>query len=473
MHTGITKTHITAACLVGIVGGLFVTLSPITVYFGLAMVALFVWAGRGLEGRERAWVFGLLGAALLLRVLALALFFFLARRFDGPFPVLVPDEAHLAFRSRLLRLMALDIPLAGLDYAESAAQYGQSGLHYVHAYLQFFVGEARYAIRFFDVALYLASCVALYRIVRPAFGALAALGGFAVVLFTPSLFIWSVAFLKETPSQFLTVVGVGAAVVAARARLLGVRIFACLLIVGVVMTVESVRPGGAIMVGGGIATGLLSATLIRRPLWMAVALMACLAAGIVGLKSSGVQERAKNLLAQIAVSHLGYVHTAGWNYKLLDPEFYMREREGQPLGIDPSRLTTAATARYAIRAIVSFFFVPFPGNAASPPILAYLPEQLIWDLLVVLALVGAVAGFRVDATVTLVLVGFIALGALLIGMSSGNIGTLIRHRSMIAILVPWLSSLGACEVLAWVARHTGARRNADAVLRERGMSAVY
>ena len=51
-------------------------------------------------------------------------------------------------------------------------------------------------------ACYLAGALVLFRFVRPAFGGVAALAGLAVMLFTPSLFMWSISALKE-PSYTL------------------------------------------------------------------------------------------------------------------------------------------------------------------------------------------------------------------------------------------------------------------------------
>src|SRR5687768_3560908 len=106
------RTGIVAACAAGALLGLFYTLSPITIWFGGAMIALFAWAGRGLQARERAWVLGLLASALALRLLVLAVFFLVTWNVDGQTAVLIPDEGFVAFRARLVRVMALDIPLS-------------------------------------------------------------------------------------------------------------------------------------------------------------------------------------------------------------------------------------------------------------------------------------------------------------------------------------------------------------------------
>ena len=465
------------ACLAGVLFGVLYTLSPMTVWFGLSMVPLFAWAGRGLGRRERSWLFVLLGAAVTFRLLALAGFFLLTRPVDGSFvllspapdgsfPALIPDEWYLAYKGRLLRYMALGIPTESLGYLHSSSGYGETAITSVRSYLQLLIGEAPYAIRLFDSALYLSASVALYRTVRPTFGALAALGGLAVVLFLPSLFVWSIAALKEAAYLFLTAVSVCAAVTAARSPSIRRYLFAGGILGAAILSLRGVRPGAEIIVGGGIIAGLVGAALIRRPVMVPVVAMLCLAGGVVVLQNSGVQQKITDQLYNAAVYHVGYVRTVGWNYKLLDAEFYIRP--ASLLGVDPQRFTIEATARYVIRGTASFFLVPLPWQVQSPVALAYLAEQLAWNLLIVLAVVGVVAGLRLDATLTLVLVSVIAVAAVLIGMTSGNIGTLIRHRSIAVVLVPWLSSLGLCELLTWAARFNSPGRRSEKTMHDRG-----
>ena len=463
-----------AACVAGALLGLFYTVSPLTIWFGVAMVALFAWAGRGLQGRERTWVLGLLASALALRLLVLGAFFLATWIGDNPAAVLIPDEAYMAFRARLLRLMALGVSLSAQDYAQSFENYGDSGMHYVHAYLQLQFGEAPYALRLLHVALYLTGCVTLYRTVRPAFGALAGIGGLAIVLFLPSLFIWSISYLKETPSLFLTAVGVSAAVVAARTRSIPGRLLACVIVAIVVVATRLVRPQAEIILGGGLAAGFLGAVLIRRPALLAGALVCCLMGGVVAGGSPQLWQRASSMVVEAATNHIGFVNTPGRNYKVLDPEFYARREEGTVRPIEASRFTPAVTARYLIRGVATFFFVPLPWHTLSSSMLVYVPEQLVWILLVGLAVVGFVAGLRVDATVTVVLSAVILFAAASIGMSSGNVGTLIRHRALVAVLLPWLSSLGACELLTWLARSRNTPQElGEARRRKLGAHAAY
>ena len=85
--------------------------------------------------------------------------------------------------------------------------------------------------------------------------------------------------------------------------------------------------------------------------------------------------------------------------------------------------------------------------AQSRAALAYLPEQVVWYLLAMLAVAGALFGFRRDAIVTGLLVGHALVIAAAVAFTGGNVGTLVRHRGLALPYLVWLSGVGACELL--------------------------
>jgi hypothetical protein len=87
----------------------------------------------------------------------------------------------------------------------------------------------------------------------------------------------------------------------------------------------------------------------------------------------------------------------------------------------------------------------------SRTMLAYLPEQLAWYALALLLPFGVYAGLRRDVVVTSVLVAHAAAVILIVAVSSGNIGTLIRHRALALPYLIWLSALGAHECVRLLA----------------------
>jgi len=107
--------------------------------------------------------------------------------------------------------------------------------------------------------------------------------------------------------------------------------------------------------------------------------------------------------------------------------------------------------RFLVRSFVSYVTVPLPWDVQSRAALAYVPEQIIWYLLVALLPAGLVFSFRRDALVTALLIANAVASSLLVAITSGNVGTLVRHRGMAIPYIVWLSAVGGCELVCRIA----------------------
>ena len=120
--------------------------------------------------------------------------------------------------------------------------------------------------------------------------------------------------------------------------------------------------------------------------------------------------------------------------------------------------TPTEQLRYFVRATASFITVPLPWQARSTTEMLFLPQQIIWYLMVLFAVVGSVSGLRRDPFVTCMLLAIVAVGSVAVALVSGNIGTMVRHRDTVVPFVVWLSAGGAvATVSAWRMREW--RRN--------------
>jgi hypothetical protein len=90
--------------------------------------------------------------------------------------------------------------------------------------------------------------------------------------------------------------------------------------------------------------------------------------------------------------------------------------------------------------------------------LAYLPEQIAWYGLLLLLPAGIVTGLRRDPFLTALLAVHLAVAVMLVAVTSGNIGTLVRHRSLALPYAVWFSGLGACTLLARLGTATATGR---------------
>jgi hypothetical protein len=415
------------------VGALWVA-SPLTVLCGAATLAMCAWAMSDLEGRERLWVARILAATIGLRFLFVAGLVVATRPAYEPFLTPFPDGAYLIDRSLWIRNIWLGVPIGPHQALQVVERYGASSYPVLLAAIQYLVGPSPYGLALFSTASYVAGVLLWYRIVRNRFGAAVSTAGLALLLAWPSLFMWSVAVLKESFQFFLTaVVAASLYYVVRRARWSSRAAWACAL-VGAVVVLSSLRSGAAeIAVTGGVLAIVFRA-IARRP-WLAVAAVA--AACIAGILE---QDRLLATIQLAANRHVGYWGSPGRSYQLLDITFYANPHVAETM-------TWIECAQFLVRAAAAFVVVPAPWSAGSLSELVLAPQQIAWYLSVLAAGAGMIVGMRRDPWLTCILAGAALGGLIVIAPNSGNIGTLVRHRDLIVPFVLWLSVIGAVPAI--------------------------
>lgn len=432
---------------IGVAAGLLYALSPLTVGFAIAMIALLRWSGRGLPDVERRWIQWLLLAAIAARVAAIAGLFLATDHARVPFGSFFGDEEYFIKRSLWLRNVALGIPIHRADLIYAFDDYSYTSYLYVLALLQVLFGPAPYGLHLFGAAVYLAGAVLLFRLVRPSLGPVTAFGGLALLLFLPSLFAWSISALKE-PLYFAIGAGTLAATVRAVreprwARRLGLAV--AIVVAAVVM--QTIREGGFAIAAGGIVGGVVLGALSLRPRIAWALILAAPFLVALAWRIPDVQVAAWRAVRQVAKVHWGHIQTAGYTYKVLDDRLY-RDRSS----IDS--MDRGEALRYLVRAGVAYLTVPLPWKIESRAALSYVPEQMVWFLMLALAPLGAASGTRRDPLITWLLVAFALAAAVPVALTSGNVGTLVRHRGLAVPFLAWLSAAGAAELAVRLGRRS-------------------
>lgn len=422
----------------GVLTGAAYTLSPLTI-IAAALGAALLWLGpRGLPEADRRALRTLLAAAIVLRVGAV-LALFLSGDFDHQAATLLTgDEGYALSRTLRLRNVLLDIPGLKYDYAVAFDEYGRTSFLAVMTVLQVLFGPAPYGLRLLNMLLFLTGVAVLFRLARPSFGRTPALAGAAVLMFLPTLFFWSISLLKEPLYLTLAVTVMAGAVTLVRGT--GRARAAALAVIAVALwSLDGLRPGAVALVGGGTAFGLLIYAGTRTPRRAAIALLVAIAAALAIVAMPATRARVLTGLNAAAGVHYGHVFTVGHAYKLMDEGFYVRWSP------EPT-MTLPEAARFVVRGVGSFVAVPLPWQIATRSELAFMPEQLLWYLLVLAAPFGVVAGFRADPLLTCVLLGYLLPTALVVALTNGNVGTLIRFRGLVTPSLVWLSALGLCVI---------------------------
>jgi hypothetical protein len=416
----------------------------VTLWCALGFALVCRAAVKGLGESERRLVLTLFVVAALLRVLVVAVLFLATDHDVTPFGSLFGDEEYFKRRSLWLRSIALDVDISIADRIYALDEYSDTSYLYWLAFLQVLVGPAPYGVHVLSILLYLAAAAIFYRFNRATFGELVALLTLALVLFLPSLFMWSVSALRESV-HFLITIGAMVASIQAwqergwrRVTYGGVALIA-------VWLLRDLRAGSMAVVAASIALGLVIAAVSRYRHGLAVGMLvsAIVAGGLLARPATRDQLLAH--MRAFASNHQGHVYTPGLHYKLLPPEYYVARTEETM-----QRMDWPDATRFALRALAAFLVVPLPWQAQSRLTLAYLPEQAVWYVLVLLTPIGVWVGWRQHRAATLVLATYVVLMSCGIAIRSGNIGTLIRHRGLVLPVVICLSAVAV--------RHLAARR---------------
>jgi hypothetical protein len=442
------------AVLLGVAAGALYTVSPLAAWCAAAIAIVLSLAGRGLPASERRTLNAILVAALVCRLAAIGVLFVVNSPLhdDESVAMLSGDEAYAMGRALRTRDIVTGTPVGQYDYFVAGDEYGHNSYITALTVVQILFGPTPYSMRLLNTLLFLVSGILLFRMTRAAFGSLPARTGLAALLFFPSLFYWSISLLKEPLYLLggaLVITGAAAGIRATRVRDALVPLAGGLAGLAIV---SDLRPGAFVLTTTGVIAGLLvlffvSSTQRLRIVSVVAALLLIFAV----TSRPAAQQRIVSALESTAKTHAGHVFTVGHAYKLLDDGFYVHP---VPAAASTLTLTAAQAARYVVRAAASFLAVPLPWQLSSTRELAYLPEQLLWYVILALTPIGMVAGWRRDRVVTALLAGFVLPTAAALALTNGNVGTLLRLRGIIIPYLIWLSAAGLCACLQRPATRT-------------------
>jgi hypothetical protein len=425
-------------------------LSPLTMIVGLGIVPVVMLGRRGLEADERRWFTTILILAIALRVAAVVVLFLATDHARVPFGTLFGDEEYFIKRSLWLRNVALGLPVHPFDLEYAFEPNVRSSFLYLLAFIQTITGPAPYALHLVCVLCYVAAVVILYHSVRNALGRVPALSGFAVLMFLPSLFAWSVAVLKESVFVLISAVIIVLASAAARPLPWRKRASAAAAATLLMMMQGTIRDGGGAFALAAVVMGLTLAFVVKRPRLLLATVVSLPILFAVVVRIPEVQLRAYAAIQRAARQHWGAVAVSqGRGYQLLDQRFYRDTNE-------ISSLEFAETARYLVRSATSFVVVPLPWDGQSAMAAGYIPEQIVWYVLALLVPIGVFYSFQRDAVLTGLLIAHAGVVAAASALTDGNVGTLVRHRGLALPYLVWLSAMGGCGLLLAVARRTAA-----------------
>ncbi len=442
------------AIVLGVIAGALYTVSPLAAWCVPLAAVLFSFAGRGLSAGDRRTLTVLLATALVIRLAAIGALVVINTPMHDTESVgmLTGDEAYGLSRALRTRDVMTNAPVTSYDYFVSSDEYGRNSYMTFLTALQLLFGPTPYSMRLLNILIFMTAAVLLFRTAHSAFGSLPAFVGLTAMLFLPTLFYWSISLLKE-PIYLLggSMILAGAIGMSTAPDWRG-RFLRALVVLAGLAIVRDLRPGAVPLallgIGAGIALLLFFSLRPRTQLWLAVA-GSILFFTVVSRPAA--QQRIIPALESAAKTHAGHVFTVGHSYRLLDDGFYFSPA---PAASSRLTLTVGEAARYVIRAGVSFLAVPAPWQLAATRELAYLPEQLVWYVMIVLLPFGLVAAWRRNPGAAALFAGYTLPTAAALALTNGNVGTLLRLRGIVIPYLLWLGAVGFCAALQRLAVRT-------------------
>jgi hypothetical protein len=449
----LTANPTRAAAVAGAILGAIYTLSPLSV-IAIAGGALAVWwAARPMGPDERRWFLWIVAIAVALR-LALIAGLFISADASRPFSTFFGDEELFKSRPIWIRNLGLGVPISAADWIYAFDDTGKSGYLFVLAAVQAFLGDAPYAVHVMTAAIYRCGALVLHRLARRSFGKPAAMAGLLVLMLFPSLFAWSISALKEPMYTCVAAIEILIVVQIVRAPGLLRKLAAVVALVIAAYALESLRKGGMQVAAIGALAGIGAGLVVPRPRLLLASALAAPTLLIVMLNVAPVQARVLTVVRDAVRYHAGHILTAGQTYQMVDGLYYYDWPRIFEIGPRES-------VQYVARSIVHYVVEPQPWVERSRTMLLYVPEQAAWWAMLVVLPFGVAAGLKADALLTTTLLSHAAAIGMMVALTSGNIGTLIRHRGLIFPYLVWLAALGGCRLLEWFAGQSRLVRDGD------------
>lgn len=312
---------------------------------------------------------------------------------------------------------------------------GFSGFHFLLTTFYFFFGPLKFSARIINMLLSIISGIFVFDMVKDIFNKKIARCAAILIIFFPSMFIWSLTLLKD-PSFIFAHIFIWWGFL----KLMTKHKFYYFIVVAVgIIALSSLRKD--LWRAELVAVLLAFFSMLRIPLrrkFIILLIPAILIIATPAFKSK-VDKVFSSLVRSSVEYSLGINTTPGINYKIFDDKYYYSNPNLGDLGY-------IKFGKAIIIALLHFFLEPFIWNIRSLAQLIAILHMVMWYLLLIFAIIGIISTFREKNTLGSVLFINIFVMSTAIAMVSGNIGTVFRHRDMITPFVLIFSSVGLVKI---------------------------
>lgn len=427
---------------------IFVSLSIFVVFLFTLLISLLL--SRFLPKSDRSFILRIIFIAFLLRMVFVIFYysFFLTQ---GNPDILGPDGEVYSARGWYISRLLLEenpykMPDSGefvfSDHANVVEYYRyelppfgiyQAGINtYFIGILYAIFGYSPLIMKLINSALSVFTGVITYLITKEIFNSKIGKISMALLIFLPSIFIFSITTLKDTVVVFLLT-----AIIWLMMKFQKSKNFLWLILLSVaVIGLRYLRSPTLYPLLVLIASTLL----LSLRIGIIKKCFIIILVSIVFLSIPSVLDRIKTNLDpdKFFSTHIGYINTPGNNYKIFPDRCYYKS---QLVGIGPKEIAGAF-----IKGIFHLLYEPLPYRVNSPTLLfAFLQTVLLYPFMP-FVVIGFVIGLRYRARQMIPLAMYLLIFIPSIAINSGNVGTVFRHRDMLMPLLIILGTAGCYSV---------------------------
>lgn len=437
------KKNIFITITISIASGVLLTLSSIFAFTAIVTVLSFYIALKKTNLKDRRFVLSIMSIALALRFIAIiyAQYYCYSKGIRD-----ILGDASSNFE---MGKWAADVLTGKLltqnNLQEELGSWNVHTLTYLYGIFFSSFGDAiLVALKYINSLSIVISGWLIYDLTKKIHSSLAGKTALCIVLFWPTLFVWSITGLKESH----LILGIVIIFWCLRRIIAGENIkqrilFSVCLILSAGYTIplryNILLP--LIFANFSIVAAYLAFLWYRRKEYgvKKLFLLIAISCAVLLLKyRDAVYQMAKNYYQTMVRHHIAYLGSGGFNYNLI--------------GDSVNYYTVPFFLKYLLGAWYHFLLEPLPWHIFSLSMLLSYPATLVWYAMLYFSIIGIIKMTRLGKTKEIFpFLTFVVLYTTAVGMSVANIGTMVRFRDTITPFIAVFASCGLAR--AAITRH--------------------
>jgi len=419
-----------AAIVGGLTLGVFLTLFPGAVFLLSLSLFAIILLWRFLPEEDKPFLFRIFIAGVSLRV-ALYIIAGLFSIFSGKAGWLIGDSwgvhnyawalAQYWHDGDLITYFEYPDGHIAIDpkytIVPGSHPYGFHGLTYLLGFIYYIFGPMKFSARFISFMLGPAIGLFTYGIAKQLFGKKEARIAAVLTVFLPSLVLWSLTFMKDTPYIFASCMALWGFL-----RFLKTKGIRYIIIVGIgLFIMDTLRPNiSVVLIGSAVlAVSFIFSrmTLLRKTVIILIAVM--ILAPL--LSRIDIGDLSSRVMSKVIIYNRGVVNTGGYVYRIFNDRYYR----------NPSEIGGAHFLKGLGKGVCYFLLVPFPWKVKKLSQLCSYPQMILWYFLMPFMFIGLLYALRYKGRNAWVICAYLLVMTSVIALTSANVGTVFRHRDMV------------------------------------------